>query len=417
MNFPEGFKSKIEELLEKDSEVFFQAMQQPPVISLKLNRRKPVDESSLGYEDLDSVKWCKSGRYLSSRPKFTLNPLMHAGVFYVQDASSMIYEAICDKVVPSAFDTGSPLAVLDLCAAPGGKTTSIINALPDKSLVVANEFIASRAEILKENLIKWGYPDFIVTNSPTKNFRELAESFDIVAIDAPCSGEGMMRKEPIAISQWNEGLVKQCSSLQKEIIANGFEALKPGGYLIYSTCTFNRDENEENVDWMVKELGLVPFDPDFPESWGILKGIDTPYPCYRFMPHSTRGEGLFVALMRKEGNYPPATQKKEKLLKDLDRKVKVIGKGIPRETTKGKETVAAPESPLAVDFDSKKYPFVDLDMEKALAFLRHEQLNLAPEIPKGFVIVRYKGYPLGFVNNLGNRANNLYPKHWRIRNL
>lgn len=417
MEFPQGFRQNIEQLLGEESEEFFGAMSRVPEVSLKLNRRKPVDESRIGYDGMERVKWCESGRYLESRPKFTLNPLMHAGVFYVQDASSMIYEAIVDRILPSSFDTGNPLTVLDLCAAPGGKTTSIINAVPDGTLVIANEFIPSRAEILKENLIKWGYPDFMVTNSPTKAFRQLGEFADIVAVDAPCSGEGMMRKEPVAVEQWGEGLLRQCARLQREILADAFETLKPGGFLIFSTCTFNSLENEENVRWLVEEKGLVPFDLDFPAQWGIRKGIDTPYPCMRFMPHLTRGEGLFCAVFRKEGRYPAAGSGREKLVREIEKKLKVLSNGIPRTVLKGRDTVAAPESALAVDFDISKYPVADLTPDQALSYLRHEQLILGSNLPRGFVVVRYEGFPLGFVNNLGNRANNLYPKQWRIRNL
>lgn len=417
MDFPQGFRQNIEQLLGEEAEEFFGAMSRAPEVSLKLNRRKPVDESRIGYGEMERVKWCENGRYLRSRPKFTLNPLMHAGVFYVQDASSMIYEAIVERILPSSFDTGNPLTVLDLCAAPGGKTTSIINAIPDGTLVIANEFIPSRAEILKENLIKWGYPDILVTNSLTKAFRQFGEFADIVAVDAPCSGEGMMRKEPVAVEQWNEGLLRQCAELQREILSDAFETLKPGGFLIYSTCTFNRLENEENVRWLVEEKGLVPVDLGFPPEWGISEGIDSSYPCMRFMPHHTRGEGLFCAVFRKEGSYPAANTPRERLEREMAKKLKVISNGIPRTVLKGRDTVAAPESALAVDFEISKYPAVDLSLDRALAYLRHEQLILGSNIPRGFVVVRYEEFPLGFVNNLGNRANNLYPKQWRIRNL
>lgn len=417
MDFPQGFRQNIEQLLGEEAEDFFGAMSRAPEVSLKLNRRKPVDESQIGYGEMERVKWCESGRYLRSRPKFTLNPLMHAGVFYVQDASSMIYEAIVDRILPSSFDTGNPLTVLDLCAAPGGKTTSIINAVPDGTLVIANEFIPSRAEILKENLIKWGYPDILVSNSPTKAFRQFGEFADIVAVDAPCSGEGMMRKEPVAVEQWNEGLLRQCAELQREILSDAFETLKPGGFLIYSTCTFNRLENEENARWLVEEKGLVPVDLGFPPEWGISEGIGSSYPCMRFMPHHTRGEGLFCAVFRKEGSYPAANTPRERLEREMAKKLKVISNGIPRTVLKGRDTVAAPESALAVDFEISKYPAVDLSLDRALSYLRHEQLILGSNIPRGFVVVRYEGFPLGFVNNLGNRANNLYPKQWRIRNL
>lgn len=404
------------EMLGDDADVFFSTMKDNPAVSIKLNRRKATIPETIGYDNFTPVKWCNSGYYLPERPKFTLNPLLHAGVFYVQDASSMIYETIAEKIVPSAFDTGVPLRVLDLCAAPGGKTTSLINALPDDSLVVANEFIGSRAAVLRENLIKWGYPDIIVTNSPTSAFARLTETFDIVAVDAPCSGEGMMRKEETAVTQWNPGLQRQCAILQREILTDAIEALKPGGFLIYSTCTFNRIENEENLRWLVEEKGLVAMDMDFPDEWGISRGFDTSYPCLRFMPHRTRGEGLFVAVLRKEGDYPRANVMSESaFLKNLRANARIIAQGIPRSQTKGKEEVPTSESVLAVDFIRGTLPEVEVDETTALSYLRHEALRIDSNINKGFVVITYKGFPLGLVKNIGTRANNLYPQQWRIK--
>lgn len=416
MTLPENFINQMRNLLQEDCDSFLAAMNQPPSVSIKLNRRKCNNPDICGYEGLMPVKWCQSGYYLPERPVFTLNPLIHAGVFYVQDASSMIYEAVTEKIVPMALDTGDPLRVLDLCAAPGGKTTSMINALPDGTTVVANEFVGNRATVLKENLMKWGYPDIIVTNSPTARFAALGELFDIIAVDAPCSGEGMMRKEDMAVSQWGEGLQKQCASLQREILADAFEALKPGGFLIYSTCTFNRLENEENVGYLVEELGMVPLDMNFPEEWGIGNGIDTPYPCLRFMPHITRGEGLFLCVLRKEGDYmPPRTRRGQSFSQLIADKAKIIADGIPMTTTKGRDKVPTTESVLSCDYKRGTLPEAEVDEQTALSYLRHEAIQLNPEIPKGYVVVMYKDHPLGIVKNLGNRANNLYPAQWRIR--
>ncbi len=415
-NLPQGFINQMQGLLMENAEAFLEAMTQSPSVSIKINKRKVREIDDLGYTDLTPVKWCQSGYYLPSRPLFTANPLLHAGVFYVQDASSMIYEEVMNRVLPSALDTGHPLRVLDLCAAPGGKTTSMINAIPDGATVVANEFIPNRAAILKENLIKWGYPEIIVCNSKTSDFVRLGECFDIVAVDAPCSGEGMMRKDSDAINQWSEGLQLQCSTLQRSIINDAFQVLKPGGFLIYSTCTFNRVENEEMVDYMVNNLSLVPVDMDFPPEWGIGRGISTPYPCYRFMPHLTRGEGLFLCVLRKEGNYPVAHNiKNDQFINLLKKHTRVISLGIPKKNVKGKLELPASESVLSTDFKASDYPVVELDLTAAQSYLRHESLTLNPEIPKGFAVVNYKGYPLGLVKNIGSRANNLYPSQWKIR--
>lgn len=406
----------MESLLGEESTDFFAAMNEKPSVSIKMNVRKASDPAVAGYGKLEQVKWCRNGYYLPERPLFTLNPLLHAGVFYVQDASSMIYEAIAEKIVPAAFDTGRPLAVLDLCAAPGGKTTSLINALPDGSLVVANEFIPARAKILKENLIKWGYPDIVVTSSPTSRFAAMPACFDIVAVDAPCSGEGMMRKDETALQQWGHGLTRQCATLQRDILRDAVETLKPGGYLIYSTCTFNRTENEDNLQFLAEELGLVPVDMEFPPEWGISPGIDTPYPSMRFMPHITRGEGLFAAVLRKEGECHSAPRRGETALRSIfSSKLKVICDGIPRTTTKGKDTVPACESVLATDYRSGLLPETSVDRDTALSYLRHEALRLGENTPRGYVVVKFEGHPLGLVKNIGNRANNLYPQEWKIR--
>lgn len=414
-------KSELSDFLEEmgrleglDLEAFSAAMEKEPSVSIKLNRRKATDPSVAGYGPLEPVAWCRSGYYLSSRPKFTLNPLLHAGVFYVQDASSMIYETIVERLLSRNLLPATPL-VLDLCAAPGGKTTSIINALPDGSTVVANEVMPQRIRILAENLQKWGYPDILVTSSPTNKFGNLPEAFDLVAVDAPCSGEGMMRKDEEARAQWSPKLVAQCASLQREILSDAVETLRPGGILIYSTCTFNRHEDEENAEWLVETFGLEPIDLEIPKEWGILPQIGSEIPALRFMPHATRGEGLFVTALRKPGIC--TSRNHSKTLEAVNKKTKVVLDGIPQTTSKGKIEIPASQWALSTNFPTQKFPAVDLDLDTALRYLRHEAITLPANVEKGFVVVRYDGFPLGFVKNIGNRANNLFPAEWRIRML
>lgn len=416
-NLPKGFIEEMQLLLPEEADDLFSALQKEPETAIKLNLRKLSDPASIGYNGMEKIKWCNSGYYLPERPRFTLNPLLHAGAFYVQDPSSMIYETIMQRIIPMAFDTSRNPAVIDLCAAPGGKTTSIINAIPDSTFVVANEFTPQRVGALKENLLKWGYPDMMITNSAVSRLAKAGAAFDIVAVDAPCSGEGMMRKEKVARDQWNTGLINQCAALQREILEDACRMLKPGGFLIYSTCTFNRAENEEQLEWLVEEKGMVAFDPDFPEEWGIRRGIDTPYPCFRFMPHLTRGEGLFVAVMRKEIDTEEKTVTLPKLKEWLRKNIKVISDGIPEKIEKGRDLIPCSQWTLSTDFPAGRYPEIDVDESTALSYLRHEALRLPAEIGKGFVVIKYKGFPLGFVKNIGSRANNLYPSEWRIRNL
>ena len=397
---PEGFKEMIRQMPEIDGEALLTALDTEPAISVKVNRRKLGDltagqaEEILGYDALEPVPWCRSGFYLPSRPQFTLNPLLHAGAFYVQDASSMVYESL---VAEYCVDMPAGLA-LDMCAAPGGKSTSILNALPDGWTLVSNEFTQQRAGALRENLLKWGYPDIVVTNNDTASYADGGELFSLVAVDAPCSGEGMMRKEAVARSQWSPGLIRQCATLQREIIRNAVDALLPGGTLIYSTCTFNRTENEENVQWAADEFGLA-----------ILH-------TQRFMPHITRGEGLFVAILRKPGTLLPPRNGRKALDRVLKR-CRVLADGFPQPVMKGKDLVPDPTAPLSVDFDANKYPAAEVELETALEYLRHNPITLPADAPRGLTVITYHDQRLGFVKNLGTRANNLYPKEWRIRNL
>lgn len=398
-------------LLGKEAGAFFEAMGLEPVVSVRLNSRKPT--SAFAGERV--VPWCPTGRYLESRPVFTLDPLLHAGAYYVQDASSMIYNEVIRRLLPVfqevAAGPGMGLAVLDMCAAPGGKTTAMIDALPDGTRVVANEYVARRAAILGENLAKWGYPDVTVTNRDTAFYGAGGEAFDIVAVDAPCSGEGMMRKDAGAVAQWTPKLVDECAALQRRILQDAVKTLRPGGFLIYSTCTFNRTENEENVQYAVDEFGMIPHDLDLPPEWGIGRGIVTDLPVYRFMPHITEGEGLFLAVLRKPGEFEP----RAKILPDKATKLSSPAKNKKDKGFKAKsEDVPAVEEVLSCNFDRTRFPEAGLNLEQALAYLRRESVVLDGNVPKGLVVMTYAGLPLGMAKNIGTRANNLYPKNWRI---
>lgn len=408
---PTEFKDYASTLPGVDAPSFTAAMEQPPVVSLKLNLRKATDPEVLGYGPLERVPWAAEGFYLDQRPQFTLNPLLHAGVFYVQDASSMVVGTLA-RMLAAKLPTGSPL-VLDMCAAPGGKTTSLINALPDGAWVVANEVMPQRAAILRENLIKWGYPGILVTNSQPERLTAAGPVFDMVCVDAPCSGEGMMRKDPQAAAQWNRRLVCTCALLQRDILNQAVQALRPGGYLIYSTCTFNTEENERQLAWLKDCHGFEPVDMHLPQEWGIPGELEGEIPALRFMPHLTRGEGLFVAVMRKPGNSSACNA--QRVLDTLRCKTRVIADGIPASSMKGKIAVPASESVLATNFDPATWPVAELDLKTALSYLRHEALQLPSDTPRGYVTAAFNGHPLGLVKNIGARANNLYPKNWRIR--
>lgn len=416
-----------------------------PAVSIRLNRRKGCAPP----EDGEPVPWAERGYYLPSRPLFTLDPALHQGRYYVQEASSMIVGEIVRRLSAGGM---APLRYLDACAAPGGKTTAAIDALPEGSLVVANEYVPRRAAILWENLIKWGYPNTVVSRGDTRRFSKLKGLFDIIGVDAPCSGEGMFRKDEEAVAQWSPGLVAECTGRQREILANVWPALRPGGYLIYSTCTFNRQENEEIVDWLIRESGAAPVDMSFPEDWGISGGIDSDYPCYRFMPHRVRGEGLFVAVLRKQDGEecrlrPSKPNKPDKSVAKLSewitngsecviekngdgviayqrrhadtigllrQSLDVVSCGVEIAEQKGRDFAPSHSLAMSQSLNPGAFPLIEVDLDVALSYLRRESVMLPEGTPKGYVLLTYQGQPLGFVKNLGNRSNNLYPCAWRI---
>lgn len=418
-----------------------------PSVSLRLNPRKGASAPEGG----QPVPWSGQGWYLPSRPQFTLDPSLHQGRYYVQEASSMIVGEIV-RCLTKGINT--PLVYLDACAAPGGKTTAVIDTLPEGSLVVANEYVPKRATILAENLTKWGYPDIIVSRGDTARFRKLAGTFDLIGVDAPCSGEGMFRKDEEAAAQWSPPLVDECSARQWEILTNLWGALKPGGYLIYSTCTFNRQENEEIAERIVNELGAESIGLEFPEEWNIAPGIDTKTNCYRFLPHRLRGEGLFVTVVKKPGEIIPAKVKHPKTLKQdktlehlrkwlnngdrymlkrigdsiiavdkthastatlLKQHLDIIKHGIELATIKGRDYAPTQSLAMSTEINLKAFPTSEVDKETALSYLRREVVGTLPEgTPKGYLLLTYENLPLGFVKNVGNRANNLYPLNWRV---
>ncbi len=491
---PQAFIDRMDGELPFDTDRVIEALQTAPLTSIKINWRKSgastleewnnlPEEARIEYaskvtgcEGLPPVKWCRSGFYLPERPLFTLNPLLHGGVFYVQEAASMIYELIADHIYPMAVSE-QPLRVADLCAAPGGKTTSLINALPEGGTILANEYVRQRAGALRENLIKWGYPSVIVTNSSTEGLAKSGVRYDVIAVDAPCSGEGMMRKEAEARRQWTPQLVEDCAKLQRSILRNAVDMLRPGGYLIYSTCTFNTAENEENVRWLRDELGMAPFAIPVPEGSGILTSVYDDIPAMRFMPGYTDSEGLFVAVMRKEesdaaiidivpmnegrpskaskkgakvnGNRRNATNDRqhsaapdwkylmdapgdfvedltkdtlylhplsvEEMLPEVRKNANVILAGIEAMRFKGKDAVPTTELVLSTATRPDALPVVEVDKETALRYLRREAIVLPEDSPRGVVTIAYEGHALGTAKNLGTRANNLYPAEWKIR--
>ncbi|MBR1804440.1 MAG: RsmB/NOP family class I SAM-dependent RNA methyltransferase, partial [Muribaculaceae bacterium] len=303
MELQESFIQQLRDLLPDEWEQLVTAITATePSVSVRVNTSRGVSVPA----GVRRVPWCAAGFYCAERPSFTFDPDFHAGRYYVQDASSMFIHHVLRQLVQQ------PVRYLDLCAAPGGKTTAAIDALPAGSLVVANEIVPTRARVLRDNVVKWGNPSTAVTSNAPADYGRLTDFFDVIAADVPCSGEGMMRKDDEAVAQWTPALVQECALRQRGIIADVWTALKPGGLLIYSTCTYNREENEAMVEHIMQHFGAESVPVEVDATWNIHPAIASACHAYRFMPHRTRGEGLFMAVLRKPLNAPSRPLKRKK---------------------------------------------------------------------------------------------------------
>ena len=381
-------------------ERYLQSFEEEPPVSIRLNPKK-VGGGAWQVEGGEPVPWCRNAFYLKSRPNFTFDPLFHAGCYYVQEAASMFLDEVLRQIVNCELSNSksSNCKCLDLCAAPGGKSTLLRSALPDDCMLYSNEPIRNRASILLENVTKWGYANHLVTNVYPKVYRRSKHRFDIILCDVPCSGEGMFRKDPATIREWSPQNVEKCWQLQRDIVADAWPCLNPGGLFIYSTCTFNTKENEENIRWMLEEYDdaeVVPVavQPEWNITGSLLPGFDEP--VYRFIPGISRGEGLFLCAIRKGMRKEKGEMRNDGAKKN--------GKGIP------------PLDHLHSSFLIPHSSFIaELSYPQAIAYLRHEALVLPPDTPRGLVTVCFQGIPLGLAKNIGTRANNLYPKEWKIK--
>lgn len=418
ITLPTAFEVYTKQLFgEERYNIFFKGLQQSSPVSIRINPFKTNKTTQVADNFVPThVAWCAEGFYLNSRPNFTFDPLFHAGAYYVQEASSMFLSHVLRHLVRK------PVALLDLCAAPGGKTTCARTAISDGSIVFSNEPINKRAQILAENIQKFGHSDVVVTNNYPRDYKKTKLSFDVIVADVPCSGEGMFRKDPQAIAEWSEQNVESCWKLQRSIIADIWDNLKPGGLLIYSTCTFNAHENEENVVWILNEYDAQLLEVPTEKTWNITGslinnplGEDKPFPVYRFIPGFTQGEGLFMAIIKKGGTSINLEPNAEKLVAEANKKLKIMAHGVKQDTIKGKKIIPDHSLALAINGDRSSYPNVEIDYETAIKYLRHEAIMLSAVAPKGIVTLTYRGHAIGFANNLGNRANNLYPQEWRIK--
>lgn len=430
------------------------------ITSIRLNPDKIFNlQSSIFNFQQEKVPWSTNGYYLEERPSFTLDPLFHAGAYYVQEASSMFLEAVLKQTV----DLTKPVKILDLCAAPGGKSTLIQSVISNESLLVSNEVIKPRVNILSENISKWGASNVIVTNNDPKDFEKLKNYFDVIVVDAPCSGSGLFRKDPNAINEWSEANVALCAQRQQRILANILPSLKTGGCLFYSTCSYSPQEDEEIANWMVDEFGMESLRFNIDDDWGIVETVSEKNNAYgyRFYPNKIKGEGFFIAGFRKVDVEEIASQtinrnkKNKKTVEKLSNtELQIVQPylvhandfffikqneevlAIPAQLEKELETIQqvlyikkagvklgaiirnelVPAHELAVsNIINKKVNRCEVDAETALQYLRKQEIRIDwPD--NGWVILTYKNLPLGWIKVIGNRINNYYPSAWRILN-
>lgn len=419
------------------------------VTSVRLNPFKPTP----GVSDLPieaNVPWCAQGRYLSQRPSFTLDPVFHGGAYYVQEASSMFLDHVIKEIYKNS---AAPQRALDLCAAPGGKSTLLAAALPD-SFIVSNEVIKTRVNILAENISKWGSDHVIVTNNDPKDFKNLPGFFDLIVIDAPCSGSGLFRKDQDAIDEWSEANVQMCSMRQQRIIADAISSLRQNGYLVYSTCSYSRAENENICDWIMYQFALKPVKISIDLSWNIVETVSDKYavPAYRFYPDKLKGEGFFIACFQQPDEVEEydsyhtkaafasksvqaiaqpflknpeeyvLTDQKEIVIASLkkwqeevaatNKALNVRKSGVAIGTVKGKDFI--PHHELALShLLSADIPYVNLNKAESLQYLKRQDLTVNSE-RKGWTICKHEDINLGWIKVLPNRVNNYYPTNWRI---
>jgi len=421
------------------------ANQEAPT-SIRLNPFKPSSVKIDG-----QVPWCAEGYYLDNRPSFTFDPLFHAGCYYVQEASSMFISHILKQIKPD-----EPVKILDLCAAPGGKSTLLNSAMQPHDLLVANEIIKTRVPVLADNLTRWGTANSIVVNNDPKDFNRLKGFFDMILVDAPCSGSGMFRKDPDAMNEWSEANVNLCHQRQERILADIYPCLKEGGYLIYSTCSYSHQENEDILNWLCSEFELESIRIDIDAGWGI---VETQSPKsnawgYRFYPGKVKGEGLFAACLQKTENTGqmqgfknkeqqklPAKEieliktylsKPEQLyyfkvndewmaidrthlesLNILQRNLYIKKSGVRIGKLAGKDLIPDHELALSIVINKDTVLQTELDREQAIQYLRRDNLVLNTA-QNGWSLMNYEGQPLGWAKLLPNRVNNYYPKELRI---
>lgn len=408
----EFFESLCRVLGEDAAARAIEAMKAPASVSVRLNPFKKPDSELPILSGAAQVAWNPLGFLLQERPSFTMHPLFHAGAYYVQDSSAMFPGWLFRQILPEYKEIASerPVRVLDLCAAPGGKTTdlaaSLREAFGDSFVLVSNEVMRARASVLSDNVAIWGDPNVVVTSVDPKAFASLPGFFDVIVTDVPCSGEGMFRKDAKAVADWSPELVQMCAARQRRILADVWPSLRAGGHLVYSTCTFEPEENDLNLQWVADELGGSIIPPSNPF------GVRTTECGHLLVPGEVPGEGQWAGMLVKDGSSEQERYRYRNPLDELKR-LRPLRMGVSRGSMKGHDLVPDADWALSLDFDRNAYPGVPVDKMTALHFLHRDTIAL-PDAPRGYLYLTYRGLPLGFVKNIGSRCNNLHPQSRRI---
>jgi len=450
MKLKTDFLQSIEHCQGFDKEAFIEAHHQTPVVSIRINQSKTLEQSVVLDDDnlLVKVPWCDEAYVLKDRPSFTLDPLFHAGAYYVQEASSMFLQYVAKEL----FQEGHGYKALDLCAAPGGKST-LMAGMHQFGMVISNEIIQSRVAVLQENIIKWGQMKVLVSNNDPADFKNLPGYFDFVMVDAPCSGSGLFRKDDKAMNEWNPELVDFCVARQKRILLSAIETVAVGGYLFYSTCSFSEEENEDNLDFLIDTGLFESVDLLIDPSWNIISSSSKKHGArgYRFYPDKILGEGFFCSVLKKVSSssnnrvvYPQSVktlplyaqlkdwvndaetlhyfQKADDIfafdsefLPDLNlisTVLKLRKSGLRLGEIIREEFV--PNHELAMStLQSNQIPSIQLDLKTSLQYLRRETIETTVA-QKGWSLVQYKGISLGWIKQVQGKAKNHYPLNWRI---
>ena len=461
MKLPSELLASLEGVAGFNKEAFVAVHEQSPSpTSIRFNTAKPATanrQPATGnaathdsrFTIANAVPWCSTGFYLSQRPSFTFDPLFHAGCYYVQEASSMFLE----QALRQLLDLSQPLKVLDLCAAPGGKSTHIQSLISDESLLVSNEVIKPRSLVLTDNIIKWGCRNVFVSNNDPKAFQKLSGYFDVMVVDAPCSGSGLFRKDEEAISEWSLNNVALCSQRQQRILADALPCLKEDGLLVYSTCSYSAEEDEAIADWLVQEMGLENLSLNVDGFEGIVETVSpqTASRGYRFYPDKIKGEGFFLACFRKKQRESTGKMRTVKREAVSTKEQKIVGEWMATEgfeLLRFRENIIALRQVMLNDFAAlqpllnlqyagiqvgevikeklvphhalaqstvikEDVPFTDLSYDDAIRYLQRQELSVLPQTP-GWQLARYEGHNIGWMNVLKTRVNNYYPKELRI---